>query len=463
MHRPILILCCAVLSIVHVGCGGGSSSPPPPPPTLSLTITAPTSGATVSGTVNVSATLSTGARSVRFEVDGTNAGNPTVVSGTVVTLALDTTTLSNGSHLLTAAATNASGQTSPSNSVNFNINNAPLPPIVSITSPIAGAIVGGVTTIQANVGAGINVQFQIDGNNIGTPVASPFSYPLQTTQFPNGTHSLFAVATNSSDVSATSLSVSIQIINLGQFRMSFCPFNGGNDWMADINFSQMSSSPSANSQSTLVYQFPLLTQGCQTYQSGGFPSAIGPPVNGTISGETGSGSFTLAFNNQQLGPLYITGLCFDTNHLTPSYCTGPETGPLSGEKGSVGGYRMAPFSGTFSGTLSYTTGSKTVQVTLSQDMNYVISASYTVTTGSHTLSGQVVGGTFTLPSGFDGNNNTGVEICTGPPEWRTLLQYIRDLDVRCKLAALRHTQTKLTNFPTTLSDVSTKPECPPKK
>jgi hypothetical protein len=36
------------------------------------------------------------------------------------------------------------------------------------------------------------------------------------------------------------------------------------------------------------------------------------------------------------------------------------------------------------------------------------------TTGSHTLSGQVVGGTFTLPSGFDGDNNTGVEICTGP-------------------------------------------------
>jgi Bacterial Ig domain/Abnormal spindle-like microcephaly-assoc'd, ASPM-SPD-2-Hydin len=421
MHRLLWLLPCAAVTLAS--CGGGSSPTTPPPQII----------ATLSASSLTFANTNVGASSAPQSLTLTNNSTPVLtVSSITATGPFSQTNncpaslSSNVSCTIDVTFTPASaGASTGSINVSDNASNSPQtvslsgtgitppPPTVSITSPTAGAIVGGVTMLQANVGGGVSVQFQVDGINLGTPVGSPFSYPLQTTQFSNGTYSLSAVATNSGGVSTTSQAVSIEIINLGQFRMSFCTQTGGYaDWMAEINFTQAGTSLSANSQSTLVYEFDLQPPGCSTYEWGS--GSPGPAVSGTISGDTASGSFSLAFTTRQLGPLNISGVCFDSSHLSPTYCVGPYAGPLSGNTGTVTGNFMAPFSGTFSGTLSYETGSETLQVTLSQNTGYVMSASYTDTTGPHTLSGQVVGGTFSLPVGFDGNNNTGVEICTGP-------------------------------------------------
>jgi hypothetical protein len=102
------------------------------PPTAS--ITAPASGATVSGkTVTLTATASdnVGVSSVQFLVDGSAIGAPDTV--TPYTLTWDSTTVSNGAHNLGAQASDAAG----------NVGNAPLLPItVSNVDPVPPTISG---------------------------------------------------------------------------------------------------------------------------------------------------------------------------------------------------------------------------------------------------------------------------------------------------------------------------------
>ena len=88
----------------QVPCIPGLTCPSPDtnPPTVS--ITSPASGATVSGTINVTATASDnrGVAGGQFRLDGVNSGAD---DGTApYSTSWDTTTASNGSHTLTAIA-----------------------------------------------------------------------------------------------------------------------------------------------------------------------------------------------------------------------------------------------------------------------------------------------------------------------------------------------------------------------
>jgi Bacterial Ig domain/Immunoglobulin I-set domain len=91
------------------------------PPTVS--ITSPTSGATVSGTITVSASASdnAGIASVQFEVDGTSVGAADTTSP--YSFSLNTTTLSNGSHDLTAVATDTSANKATSIAIPVTVSN----------------------------------------------------------------------------------------------------------------------------------------------------------------------------------------------------------------------------------------------------------------------------------------------------------------------------------------------------
>jgi Bacterial Ig domain len=105
-----------------------ASSPPPDtiPPTVS--ITNPASGQTVSGTVPVAATASddTAVASVQFFLDGKALGSP--VPAAPYAVQWDTITASNGSHTLSAQATDASGNVGTSQSVSVTVQN-PAPPM----------------------------------------------------------------------------------------------------------------------------------------------------------------------------------------------------------------------------------------------------------------------------------------------------------------------------------------------
>ncbi|MFA6042788.1 MAG: Ig-like domain-containing protein, partial [Patescibacteria group bacterium] len=107
-------------------------------PTVS--ITAPANGATVSGTLNVTASASdnVGVTGVQFMLDGANLGSED--TGTPYSVSWNTTGASNGSHTLTAVARDAANNTATATTINVTISN----PVTDTTTP------GQVTNLLAS-------------------------------------------------------------------------------------------------------------------------------------------------------------------------------------------------------------------------------------------------------------------------------------------------------------------------
>jgi len=92
------------------------------PPVVS--ITTPSTGSTVSGSITVSASASddVGVAGVQFKLDGTNLGG--LQTTAPYNQSWNTTIVSNGTHTLTATATDTSGNTATSDAVTVTVQNA---------------------------------------------------------------------------------------------------------------------------------------------------------------------------------------------------------------------------------------------------------------------------------------------------------------------------------------------------
>jgi hypothetical protein len=105
-------------------CGGTYAVACPPP---TVTLTAPAANATVSGTVSLTATATASSTysltisSVQFDVDGTSVGT---VMSSPYTFSWDSTKVTNGSHTITAIATDSANDTMTSPGVTVNVQNA---------------------------------------------------------------------------------------------------------------------------------------------------------------------------------------------------------------------------------------------------------------------------------------------------------------------------------------------------
>ncbi|SFS67107.1 Ig-like domain-containing protein [Paenibacillus sp. BC26] len=194
-------------------------------PTVS--ITAPTSGQTVSGTITVSANASdnVGVAGVQFKVDGTNVG--TEDTSSPYSISYNTSGLAAGSHTITAVARDAAGNTTTSSSVSVTKSAAAdtTAPTVSITAPTSGQTVSGAITVSANASDNVGVagvQFKVDGTNIGTEdTTSPYSISYNTTSLTNGSHSITAVARDAAGNTTTSSSVPVTISNSATGTVTF--------------------------------------------------------------------------------------------------------------------------------------------------------------------------------------------------------------------------------------------------
>jgi hypothetical protein len=92
------------------------------PPTVSLT--APSAGSTVSGTavtLSANAADNVGVNSVQFKVDGNNAGSPDLSAP--YSTAWDSTSAANGTHSLTAVASDSAGNSTTSSPVSITVDN----------------------------------------------------------------------------------------------------------------------------------------------------------------------------------------------------------------------------------------------------------------------------------------------------------------------------------------------------
>jgi hypothetical protein len=186
------------------------------PPTVSITAPAPSS--TVSGTVSVtaSATDNVGIASVAFHLDGVLQSTDLIAP---YAWSWNTLATPNGSHTLTAVATDIAGNTTTSSGVLVNVSNAVpdiTPPTVSLTAPANGATVTGSVTVSANATDNVaiaNVQFYLDGSLQSTDTSSPYSWSWNTTTGSNGSHNLTAIATDTAGNSTTSSTVTVTVSN----------------------------------------------------------------------------------------------------------------------------------------------------------------------------------------------------------------------------------------------------------
>jgi hypothetical protein len=183
------------------------------PPTVS--ITAPANGATISGVQNVTANASddNGVTQVEFFVDSVSIG---VDASAPYGVNWDTTTVSNGSHTISATAKDTANQTT-STSINVTVDNGTVdnPPSVSITAPANGATVSGAQNVTANASDDLGVtqvEFFVDSVSIGVDLSAPYEMSWDTTTASDGAHTVSATATDTASQS-TSTSINVTVNN----------------------------------------------------------------------------------------------------------------------------------------------------------------------------------------------------------------------------------------------------------
>jgi hypothetical protein len=184
----------------------------PAPP--AITLTSPSGGIPLSGTVALVAnTAST--TGVQFLVDGEQLGG--LVVNPANTSSWDTTTVTNGTHWLAAQTTGPTGRVGTSAVVSVTIaNSSAAPPVVQITSPNAGATVNAVVTISATAASSEtinNVTFYVDNSAIGTITTPPYLISWDTQTATTGPHSLSASATDILGGVGTSPAVPVSVDN----------------------------------------------------------------------------------------------------------------------------------------------------------------------------------------------------------------------------------------------------------
>ena len=116
-----------------------------------ITLTSPASGATVSGSIVVTATASdnVGVTNVQFSVDGTSVGSS---ASAPYSATWNTASLPNGSHQVTATASDAAGNTA-SQSATVTVSN----PVTSVTLPVEVVGPNGTTkAVTVNIAAPVS-------------------------------------------------------------------------------------------------------------------------------------------------------------------------------------------------------------------------------------------------------------------------------------------------------------------
>jgi hypothetical protein len=194
----------------------------PAAPTAPFTVTSSiTNGSTLSGAVPWTATASQTVSSVAFSIDGvvkwTEITAPYVFNGDGKTL--DTTTLTNGSHVLLVVATTSAGvKAQTSATVTVANGSAPTGPFSVISSITNGSTLSGSVPWQATPSQVVSaVDFYIDGALKWTEKITPYWFngdgkTLDTKTLTNASHVLKLVATAAGGTTAQ-VSVTVTVAN----------------------------------------------------------------------------------------------------------------------------------------------------------------------------------------------------------------------------------------------------------
>jgi hypothetical protein len=184
-------------SLTLGGGGGGGGSIDTTPPTLGISY--PQNNSTVSGVVPVSVVVNDDVRvtQVRYYVNGQQVGTSTAAPWG---LSWNTSSLSNGSHLLAAYAYDAAGN-SGGGAITVSVSGGGTAdttrPTLGISYPHNNSTVSGVVPVSViaadNVGI-TQVRYFVDGVPVGTSSAAPWGFSWNTASLSSGSHVLTAYA-----------------------------------------------------------------------------------------------------------------------------------------------------------------------------------------------------------------------------------------------------------------------------
>ena len=180
----------------------------------SVSITAPAAGATLEGTVYLSATATDNleVKRVEFYVDGALAGSDTEYP--YGHYAWDTRSVGNGTRTVTARAYDAEGNVGTSAPVAVTVNNDVTAPTATVTSPAAGTTLIGWVDLTASASdnrAVSRVTFYLDGVALGSATYAPYTLRWNSRNSTNGVHSLTAKAFDAAGNTGTSAPVSVTV------------------------------------------------------------------------------------------------------------------------------------------------------------------------------------------------------------------------------------------------------------
>lgn len=172
-----------------------------------VAITAPSSGAVVSGMVAVAANASdnVGVARVDFYIDGALAGTD---ASAPYAYSWNASAVSNGVHMISAWAFDARSNLAVS-SVAVNVQNAlpdMMPPQVVIIAPVQGSTATGTVLVQASAqdDRGVaKVEFYVDGSLRGTDSTQPFELSWNTVLESDGARQISASAYDAAGNKAT--------------------------------------------------------------------------------------------------------------------------------------------------------------------------------------------------------------------------------------------------------------------
>ena len=168
-------------------------------PTVS--ITSPEDGDDVNGqvVVSISASDDVGIAEVALLVNGVSTGVDIAAPYEII---WNTTAVADDRYDLVARATDTAGNSTDSDVVRADVDNAncadPVPPTISLSAPVAGNVAGTIT-VSANASDDVGVtqvSFFAGGQLIGTDATSPYDTSWDTTTFANGDVSLTASASD---------------------------------------------------------------------------------------------------------------------------------------------------------------------------------------------------------------------------------------------------------------------------
>ncbi len=178
------------------------------PPTVS--VSAPVAGTRVIGpaVVTVTATDNVGVVKVEIFVDGVKVGEDTQPPFSVM---VDFSALTNGSHVLTAKATDAAGNSSTSDAVMILVGPESTDvsaPVVSIVTPTGGEVglTVPVTVSASDDVAVVSVKLELDGVVVRELTQLPWAATIDVAA---GDHTLVAIASDASGKSTRSAAVMV--------------------------------------------------------------------------------------------------------------------------------------------------------------------------------------------------------------------------------------------------------------